>query len=306
MNNFQLIEQAEIINKAHRLTPKIQYQSPLKGGCIIQRWQGFLGEYIVPKLTYPIIAVISGGKAKIKRIRDNQQLSGDHAMPGDIAIIPRNQTMSWRVNGEMDIITLTFADDGICNLLQNIYERLSDTKTHPMYVGAFTNSYLFTNSNHLTNVLCEKGALENKDSTQDEYIEAHLHTISLYIAQYFGRKDDGLSEFQLHSRLVKYTVQRISLGISSKIQIEDIASELRISPALLTKRFKQEMGVSPHNFLLLKRIQKAQNLLANSQMDIATIAIECGFTHQSHLTRNFTKITGLSPFKFRQKSKKND
>ncbi|BFM06805.1 helix-turn-helix domain-containing protein [Halioxenophilus aromaticivorans] len=257
-----------------------------------------MGEYKVPALNYPILAVISAGRAKIKRLADNTNLSTDHAMPGDVALVPRQQEMSWRVNGEMDVITITFADSDLCNLLQHIYQKIGDKITNTAYVGSFNNTYLFTNANHISNVLL------SGDPNLESYVDAHLQAAGLYIMNYLGKKDDGLAELQLHSHPVKYTLQRLTLGISNKINIEDIAAELRLSPALLAKKFKSEMGVTPHNFLLLKRIQKAQYLLANTMIDIASIAIDCGFSHQSHLTRNFTKNTGLSPLKYRQQSQK--
>jgi AraC family transcriptional regulator len=298
MISDRLIEQAEIINTAHALTPLVQHHSQAWGGCIIQRWRGFLGEYEIPSLTYPIITIISGGRAKIKRIGNSNCLSLDHAMPGDIALIPRNQGMSWRVNGDMDVIAITFCSDQINNHLQDIYNHIADKISDANYVGSFSNSYLFTNANHLSNVLLSP----NQKSAA--YVDAHLQSIGLYINQFFGKKDDGLTEFQLHSHPVNYTVQRLSLGISNKINIEDIAAELRISPAFLTKKFKQEVGITPHTFLLHKRIQKAQTLLANTNMDIASIAVDCGFSHQSHLTRHFSKFISISPLKFRQQAKK--
>ena len=299
MSTMSLLEQAKIINLAHALEPLVQYQSPQWGGCIIQRWCGFLGEYQIPPLNYPIIAIISAGRAKIKRRGEGAQISADHAMPGDIALIPRGEDLAWRVNGEMDVITVTFASDSICNLLQGLYQNIADKVDNKKYVGSFNNNYLFTNAKHISNVIL------SRDSIQDDYIESHLNAFGQYVYHYLGKNDDGLAEFQLHSHTINYTLQRLSLGISSKINIEDIASELRLSPALLSKKFKQEMGVTPRHYLLLKRIQKAQGLLVNTNNDIAGIAIDCGFSHQSHLTRNFTKITGITPHKFRQQSNKN-
>lgn len=299
MSSDRLYEQAEIINAAHALTPLVQHRSHVWDGCIIQRWRGFLGEYEIPPLTYPIITIISGGRAKIKRIGNSNRLSLDYAMPGDIALIPRNLGMSWRVNGDMDVIAITFRSEQINDQLQDIYDHIADKISDANYVGSFSNSYLFTNANHLSNVLL------SPDKNTAAYVDAHLQSIGLYINHFFGKKDDGLAEFQLHSHPVNYTVQRLSLGISNKINIEDIAEELRVSPAFLTKKFKQEVGITPHTFLLHKRIHKAQTLLSDTDMEIASIAVDCGFSHQSHLTRNFSKLTGFSPLKFRQQAKKN-
>src|SRR5690606_41969825 len=136
-------------------------------------------------------------------------------------------------------------------------------------------------------------------------ISTHLEALELYILNYPGSKNDGLYPIrENHSHYVDYAMQRLNLGVKSKIHIEDIAKELRVSPAYLTKKFKDEVGITPHHFLLLTRIKKAQSLLAETDVDIATIAEESGFSHQSHLTRHFSREIGMSPFKFRQYAQK--
>lgn len=291
--------QADIINHAHALTPIVQQYSSAWGGSMIQRWRGFFGAYDIPPLTFPIIAIVSGGRAKFKRVGSHSRLSIDHAMPGDIALIPPQTTMSWRVNGEMDVITLTFSHSELNQRIESVYRLMTDKLEDAHYVASFNNSYLFTNANHLCNVAMSS----DKSDFLQPYMDTHLHSLGMYVQHYLGHQDNGLTEFQLHSHAVNYTAQRLTLGISSKIHIEDIAEELRVTPAFLTKKFKQEVGITPHKFLLHKRIQRAQSLLSGSDVDIATIAVDCGFSHQSHLTRHFTQLTGVSPAKFRQQSK---
>ncbi|MCK9504449.1 MAG: helix-turn-helix transcriptional regulator [Porticoccaceae bacterium] len=296
---MSIIDQSEVINRAHGIKAFIEESVTGLAPCFIQRWRGYLGEYDIPKLRFPMIALISGGRAKIRRIKSSRTLSIDYAMPGDITLIPRDQDMRWHVNGEVDVIAFTFENPETCDHLQNVYNKILSQSRNKHYVGSFTNAYIFTTCNHLTNILSDP------ESVSRDYIATQVQALELYILNYLGNKNDGLHPIkENHSHYVDYAMQRLNLGVKSKIHVEDIARELRVSPAYLTKKFKDEVGITPHHFLLLTRIKKAQSLLAETDVDIATIAQESGFSHQSHLTRHFSREIGMSPFKFRQYAQK--
>ncbi|PSB17325.1 AraC family transcriptional regulator [Phormidesmis priestleyi ULC007] len=59
--------------------------------------------------------------------------------------------------------------------------------------------------------------------------------------------------------------------------------------------FKQQRGITPHQYILHCRIEKAKQLFQHSELTIAEIAIRTGFCDQSHLTRSLKRITGMTP-----------
>jgi AraC family transcriptional regulator len=67
------------------------------------------------------------------------------------------------------------------------------------------------------------------------------------------------------------------------------------------RRFNASCGVSPHEFITQRRLSRARNLLSDSKLSVAEIALEIGMTH-SHLSRTFLRRFGLSPREFRRKS----
>jgi len=69
-----------------------------------------------------------------------------------------------------------------------------------------------------------------------------------------------------------------------------------------SRTFKQSMGVSPNNYIVARRIEKAKKLLANSNSLIADIALQVGFASQSHFTTMFRRLTGTTPKIFRRAS----
>jgi AraC family transcriptional regulator len=63
--------------------------------------------------------------------------------------------------------------------------------------------------------------------------------------------------------------------------------------------FKQSMGVPPHQYVLRKRVGRAQALLGSPALSIAEVALRAGFADQSHFSTMFRRLTGLTPQHYR-------
>lgn len=64
--------------------------------------------------------------------------------------------------------------------------------------------------------------------------------------------------------------------------------------------FKQSMGVTPHQYLIQQRMEKAKQLLKQEKVSIVEVAAQCGFSNQSHFARVFNKNTDLTPRAYRK------
>jgi AraC family transcriptional regulator len=64
--------------------------------------------------------------------------------------------------------------------------------------------------------------------------------------------------------------------------------------------FRQSTGQTPHNFIVRRRIERAKGLLRKPDLQLADIALTCGFADQSHFTTSFRKATGLTPLRWRR------
>ena len=88
-----------------------------------------------------------------------------------------------------------------------------------------------------------------------------------------------------------------------KFSLENAAAKFGVDKYKFLRLFKNETGLTPNNYIILKRIEKCKELL-KSQNDLLGIAIELGFYDATHLCKHFKKITGISPMVY-QKSSKN-
>jgi transcriptional regulator GlxA family with amidase domain len=74
-----------------------------------------------------------------------------------------------------------------------------------------------------------------------------------------------------------------------------LAEIAQLSVHHFARAFRQSLGIPPHNYIVQRRVEHAQQMLRNTDLPLSEIAIEAGFTDQSHLARHFRTITGVSP-----------
>jgi len=87
---------------------------------------------------------------------------------------------------------------------------------------------------------------------------------------------------------------------AESLRIADIANTVGVHPDHLARVFSSVYGVSIAEFVRRLRVEEAANRLANSDDSISVIAYRCGFSDQSHLTRVFKRLRGVTPGRFRQ------
>ena len=89
--------------------------------------------------------------------------------------------------------------------------------------------------------------------------------------------------------------------LDAKLRLPDIAQVVQLSPCHFARQFKQASGVSPHQFVVRRRIVRASELLLSTELSLGDIALEIGCSDQSHFTTLFRKTTGMTPRAFRDR-----
>lgn len=84
---------------------------------------------------------------------------------------------------------------------------------------------------------------------------------------------------------------------TQNISIKFLSNLCNLSPFHLIRIFKESTGIPPHTYLKQVRIKRAKNLLAQG-FSLSFIANETGFTDQSHFSKQFKQITGITPNKY--------
>ncbi|HNX15497.1 MAG TPA: helix-turn-helix domain-containing protein [Oscillospiraceae bacterium] len=113
-----------------------------------------------------------------------------------------------------------------------------------------------------------------------------------------------VERLQLGKRRGRFTVDvanYIQHHMSEAITTEQIADELFVSRPYLSKRFKQETGVTLTDFILKEKTEEAKRLLRYTDKTLSAIGNYLGFSSQSHFTRVFKKYAGCAPGEYKEK-----
>jgi transcriptional regulator of acetoin/glycerol metabolism/AraC-like DNA-binding protein len=92
----------------------------------------------------------------------------------------------------------------------------------------------------------------------------------------------------------------VETRLGESIDLAALAGIAGLSLYHFARAFKQSVGVAPHHYLVQRRIERAQELLARTELSLSEIALATGFSDQSHFARHFRQMLGLTPGQFRR------
>jgi AraC-like DNA-binding protein len=93
--------------------------------------------------------------------------------------------------------------------------------------------------------------------------------------------------------------EHVEAHLSESMDLAELAAIAGLSVYHFARAFKQSAGVTPHHYLVHRRIERAQEMLARSELPLSGIALATGFSDQSHLARHFRQMLGMTPGQFR-------
>lgn len=120
--------------------------------------------------------------------------------------------------------------------------------------------------------------------------------LTAHIAQAYGgvRDRSNLRRGGLTGHQEKRIRELLEAAIASDISLTRLAMECGLSTRHFSRAFQQSLGTPPHRYLLKLRVDRARELLEKGSISLLEVALECGFSDQSHFTRVFRASTGVT------------
>ena len=95
-------------------------------------------------------------------------------------------------------------------------------------------------------------------------------------------------------------VEHINQHVASRLLVADLCALLQVSEGHFSRTFRGTFGCPPYAFVVRRRVELAARYLLQTDMSLSEIALQCGFSDQSHLCKKFRQVTGESPAVWRR------
>jgi AraC family transcriptional regulator len=239
------------------------------------------------------LVIVSLGRGRIARESCGESVKHD-LHPGSVAVYPAGHSLCWSWSTRLKYFVFSLDPDFLNQVARRIYgvspgdfELVETERDYDFAIadlaGAALGSHL--NAESVANILA-------------------LHLLRNYAKWARGSPPGAL----VHPRTdmervprgrepVQRAIRYIQENHARDIGLKDIAQAASLSRFHLARLFKHVVGVPPHQYLIQMRVQSAHSLLSAGagKRSLAEVALAVGFSDQSHLTRHFKRVLGVTP-----------
>jgi AraC family transcriptional regulator len=148
--------------------------------------------------------------------------------------------------------------------------------------------------------------LSHPDQANQLFVDHVLLAVGVHVARTYGGMRPmsrpargGLAPWQ-ERRAREFLLDNIKSGVA----LREVARECGVSVGHFSHAFRRTLGVAPHKWLIEQRVVLSKEKLRDDGLSLSDVAMECGFSDQSHLTRAFREIVGVSPGAWRRTIKR--
>jgi AraC family transcriptional regulator len=211
---------------------------------------------------------------------------------GDSLLVPAEQPSYWRCPGSEAVQTeLNIYLQP--KLVKQVAEASGMVTARVNFVNCFAQQDL--NLQHIAMLLLAE--VRSGGMMGQLYVESLTQVLVIHLLRHYAKsiqivtsENTSLTGTQLHQ-----AIDYIHSHLDRDLSLAELASVINISPTYFANLFKQAMGISPHQYVIQKRVEQAKLMLSKTDLAIADIALQVGFSSQSHLTQQFKRITGITP-----------
>jgi AraC family transcriptional regulator len=211
---------------------------------------------------------------------------------GALTVVPKGTLPAGRSFQETDVCYCAFEEE----FLSAVRGELDEQVPSP----AILRSGLYDRpvSGILNLLLAE---MESGGATGTLYGESLAHALAVRFL-YLGHSHPAPSDAT--PSLLPWKLRRIQEVIEdrlgSDLTLPELAAEVGLSRSHFLRAFRASTGLTPHRYLLKRRIERARRLLPRADLTIAEVADVCGFSNPAHLTVAFRKECGMTPAEYRR------
>ncbi len=265
-------------------------------------WHGLYASYVqeapwsaeLPTTAAPGIAFCVSQASRVSR-----QLGRQHTesclQPRQFSVLPAQHPSRWTIAGHPRVLHLYVHAD--------IFADVADQLCHRHDIDSVLAPRLCAHDPVIGHVADAVLALLQEGAPGGSYVADHLaHVLAARLLSAHalqtrqGPKAPASLPQQRWQRLRDY----IDAHLDENLSLQTLAALIAVHPTQVWRVFKNDLGISPHRYVLQRRLESARQLLDSQSASIADIAAQTGFSSQSHLGMHFRREYGETPAAYRR------
>jgi AraC family transcriptional regulator len=210
--------------------------------------------------------------------------------PGQISICPANKLHSGRLRHEGGHIAVFLEPEFLAQAMEN---GVSPERIELRWELGIDSPPL----RELVLLLHAEGT--RPTAANGHYATAIARLIAIHLVQHHSvQMTDSAKRGGLSPSRLRQVAALVETRLGTELSLDEMAKAAGMSVFHFSRVFRQSTGMSPFQYVLKCRIERARELLLAPHARIGDVALECGFCDQAHFTRHFKRLTGSTPAAF--------
>lgn len=261
-------------------------------------------ERVLLEFNQPVLASMLQGK----KVMHLKEMPSFDFLPGESLVLPASELMcidfpEAKMDNPTRCLAMTISEDKIKDTIMLLNETMPKTNRKEW---EFTDyNFHFTNDIAIHQIIHRLLFLfaENHQS-KDIFADFMLRELIMRILQTENRKIYTEQAMNLsNDNRLAFVIEYIRKNLDKTLTIETLSKKVYMSESNFHRVFKNELGISPVDFINNERIKLATSLLHNPRKKIKEVYMECGFNSLSYFNRLFKRKKRLSPKEFQNQVK---
>ena len=248
----------------------------------------------IPGIREYLIVAYKYGTTNMNR-RSTGGWRNEPVAPGCVSLLTHAAQSHWRWSENIEVTHVYLSPGTMAEVAAQAYDRhIKDVELHDVLKAE--DPVLMGIAGSLAREAQEAG-LGGRLYVESLRNHACVHILRRYANVVFREpgRSGGLSRAQC--RLLN---QYFEENLDRNLSLAELAGVVQLSVFHFTRKFRAEFGCPPHAYVMRKRIERAKAQLARGSIPLKVVAASSGFSDQSHMTRLFRRLLGVTPAEYRK------
>jgi len=271
----------------------LQSSAPLKwGGILLEKYVCRPGERSAGNVVdAPVLVTLCSPAWRGEHVAADGTFAPHSKTVGALTVVPDGPLPAARSLRECDLLYCAFDP----SLVSEVRSEIEGGVPPSLRLRSYVRDHAIAD---ILNLLFEEVELGGVSSRL--YIDSLAHALTvrfLFLGEPTGRARGPAT---LTRRKLSRVQELIESRLDADLTLQELAAAVGYSRSHFLRAFHATTGLTPHRYVLNRRVARARRLLAETDLSIAQVAYRCGFSSQAHLTLAFRKVCGLTPGQYRR------